>query len=98
MRNFILKLCMTFIFLIGNSSNLFADTEGYDYYKTSNYVEFDSSCFSSGDELYMFDYETGNYHDVVIESVSCKNSGCDIEIYDYHFSEYRTIELEESMC
>ncbi len=81
------------------SSNIaFADTEGYDYYKTSNYVEFNSECFSSGDDLDMYDYQTGNYHAIEVQSVQCNGSGCEIEFYDYEFSEYRYVDLEESMC
>lgn len=91
------KIVFTFIFIFITSSKLYA-TEGYDYYKTSNYVQFDSYCLSSGDELDMYDYSTSDYHNVEIQNVQCESSGCEIEIYDYTLSDYRYIELEESIC
>ena len=63
---------------------LYSYPEGYDYYLTSNYVEFDENCFHEGDDLYMYDYSTGSYHM--------------IEIYDYNFGRYRYIDLEDDVC
>ena len=93
-----MKVILFLLVILSVSNTAFADTEGFDYYKTSNYVEFDSDCFSSGDDLYMYDYQTSNYHVIEVQSVQCNGSGCEIEIYDYEFSEYRNVELEESIC
>ena len=95
------KLLIVFLLTFAVSfvpSITIATTEGYDYYMTSNYVEFDSNCFSRGDDLYMYDWQTANYHVVEIQGVQCESSGCEIEIYDYEFSDYRYIGLEEDMC
>ena len=93
-----MKVTLFLLVILFVSNTVSAGTEGYEYYKTNNYVEFDSDCFSGGDELYMYDYQTGNYHAIEVQSVWCNDSGCEIEIYDYEFSEFRYVELQESMC
>ena len=95
-RCFLNKIYLLILFFFG-SIKVFAGIEGYDYYKTSNYVEFDSNCFFENASLDMYDYSTGTYHSIDIEDVSCMSAGCEIEIYDYYFGEYRYIELEEKM-
>lgn len=79
-------------------SFLYSYTEGYDYYFTGNYVEFDESCFHEGDDLYMYDYSTGNYHSIEIYYMNGYDYGDEIEIYDYNFGKYRYIDLEDDVC
>ena len=90
------KIYLLILFFFG-SINVFAGVEGYDYYKTSSYVEFYNDCFSENDYIDMYDYSTGAYHQIDIERISCMSQGCEIEIYDYYYEEYRYIELEENM-
>ena len=97
------ELCMsikatTLITLFAESTSINASVEGYDYYKTSNYVEFEDSCFHEGSDTYLYDYRTSNYHNVLIENMDCYQSGCEIEVYDYNFGEYRYITLEGRVC
>ncbi len=89
---FLLPICLIL------SCISYAGVDGFDYYSTSNWVEFDEYCFSEGDNIYMFDWETSDWHIVDIEDIACYSSGCEIEIYDYTFSSYRYIELEEDLC
>jgi hypothetical protein len=91
------KILLVFIFIFLSTSS-YANTEGYDWYLTTSWVEFDGDCFIEGDNIYMYDWSSSNYHIVDIEDIACYSSGCEIEIYDYTFSSYRYIELEEDLC
>lgn len=77
---------------------LYSYPEGYDYYLTSNYVEFDENCFHEGDDLYMYDYSTSSYHMIEIYDMDGYDDGDEIEIYDYTFGRYRYIDLEDDVC
>jgi hypothetical protein len=85
------------IFILVNL-NVYSGPEGYDYYDSGGYVEFDEDCFHEGDSLYMFDYATSEYHSVSIEDMDCYQDGCEIEIYDYAKGSYRYIDLEDDIC
>lgn len=72
----------------------YADIEGYDW-NTSNYVEIDATSISEGDTVTMYDYDTGDYHDISVESVDRYGLSVEAEVYDYTTSEYRTLDLEK---
>ena len=72
----------------------YADIEGYDW-NTSNYVEIDAASITEGDTVTMYDYDTGDYHDISIESVDRYGLSVEAEVYDYTTSEYRTLDLEK---
>ena len=72
----------------------YADIEGYDW-NTSNYVEIDATSITEGDTATMYDYDTGDYHDISVESVDRYGLSVEAEVYDYTTSEYRTLDLEK---
>ena len=72
----------------------YADIEGYDW-DTSNYVEIDATSISEGDTVTMYDYDTGDNHDVDIQSVDSYGLTVEAEVYDNTTGEYRTIDLEK---
>ena len=74
------------------------DPQGYDFFPTRNYVEFDKKCFYEGDDLYLYDYSTGSYHMIEIYDMDGYDDGDEIEIYDYTFGRYRYIDLEDDVC
>ena len=79
------------------SKIVFANPEGYDYI-LGTYVEFDEDCFHEGDNLYMYDYSSGNYHVIDIYKMDGYNDGDEIEVYDYENAKYRYIDLEDDIC
>jgi len=89
---FLIVICST---LCGAS---YAVVEGYDWWSSLDWVEFEEDCFREGDDIYMYDWRTSNYHIVEIENIDCYQDGCEVEIYDWELSEYRSIELEEDLC
>ena len=92
------KLLIFLLLCFGLGGISYAGVEGYDWYLTSNWVEFDEDCFREGDSFYMYDWSTSNWHIIDIENIGCYRNGCEIEIYDWTISEYRHIDLEDDLC
>lgn len=68
--------------------------DGYDYEKGS-YIEIGkSNLVRSGKDIEIYDYGTGEYKDVEVESIKRYGSSVEVEVYDYSTGEYRTFEME----
>lgn len=68
--------------------------DGYDYDKGS-YVEIGKgNLVRSGRDIEIYDYGTGEYRDVEVQSIRGSGSGAEVEVYDYGTGEYRTLEME----
>ena len=69
--------------------------EGYDY-ETGNYIEIEKgNLVRSGRDIEIYDYNTGSYHDVEVESINSWGGSTEIETYDHETGDYRTFEMEE---
>jgi hypothetical protein len=85
-----MKKIFLFIF-IGISLNAW---DGYDYDKSS-YVEIDSgNLVRSGNDIEIYDYGSGEYKDVEVQSVESYGGSTEVEVYDYNTGEYRTLEMD----
>ena len=68
--------------------------DGYDY-ESGSYVEIESgNLVRPGEDIEIYDYGTGEYKNVEVESISGSGSGTEVEVYDYDTGEYRTLEME----
>lgn len=69
--------------------------DGYDY-EEGTYIEIESgNLVRDGEDVEIYDYEDGAYHDVEIESINRYGSYVELEVYDYETGEYRTFEMED---
>ena len=68
--------------------------DGYDS-KSGSSVEIEKgNLVRSGQDIEIYDNDTGEYHDVEVQSVTGNGSGADVEVYDYDSGEYRTLEMD----
>ena len=69
--------------------------DGYDY-ESGGAVEIESgNLVRAGEEIEIYDYATGEYTDVEVESVTASSSGgAEVETYDYQTGEYRTLDMD----
>lgn len=68
--------------------------EGYDYEK-GGYIGIDKgNTVRSGNDIEVYDYNTGEYRDVEVQSIERSGSGVEVEVYDHGSGEYRTFEME----
>lgn len=68
--------------------------DGYDYDRGS-YVEIEKgNLVRPGQDIEIYDYGSGEYRDVEVESITGSGSGAEVEVYDYSTGEYRTLEME----
>ena len=79
--------------LLLSSSTIFA-WDGYDYEK-GTYVEIDKgNLVRAGKDIEIYDYSTGQYKDVEVQSIRGSGSSTEVEIYDYSTGEFRTLDME----
>ena len=87
------KVFTVFFSLFILSSNLLA-WDGYDYEK-GTYVEIDKgNLVRPGKDIEIYDYSTGQYKDVEVQSIRGSGSNTELEIYDYSTGEFRTLDME----
>jgi pyruvate/2-oxoglutarate/acetoin dehydrogenase E1 component len=68
--------------------------DGFDYEK-GDYISIDKgNLVRSGNDIEIFDYGSGEYHDVTVESISRYGSGVELEVYDNDTGEYRTLDMD----
>lgn len=68
--------------------------DGYDYDKGS-YVEIGKgNLVRPGQDIEIYDYGTGEYKDVEVQSIHKSGSGTEVEVYDSDTGEYRTLEMD----
>ncbi|MGE0666922.1 MAG: DUF5334 family protein [Sphingomonadales bacterium] len=48
----------------------------------------------AGQDIEIYDQETGEYHDVTVESIRSSGSGATVDVYDNDTGEYRTLDME----
>jgi pyruvate/2-oxoglutarate/acetoin dehydrogenase E1 component len=81
------------LILLLSSSRIFA-WDGYDYEK-GTYVEIDKgNLVRAGKDIEIYDYSTGQYKDVEVQSIRGSGSSTEVEIYDYSTGEFRTLDME----
>ncbi|WP_338923670.1 DUF5334 family protein (plasmid) [Pseudomonas silesiensis] len=68
--------------------------DGYNY-GSSSYVEIGAgNLVRPGQDIEVYDYGTGSYKDVEVQSIKSNGSGADVEVYDSNTGEYQTYEME----
>lgn len=68
--------------------------DGYDYERGA-YVEINKgNLVRPGQDIELYDYSTGQYRDVEVQSIRGSGSGAEVEVYDYGTGQYRTLEME----
>ncbi len=81
-------------FLALTLSTIACAWDGYDYESGSN-VEIDKgNLVRPGQDIEVYDYDTGDYRDVEVQSIRGSGSGTEVEVYDYDTGEYRTLDME----
>ncbi|MCZ6804092.1 MAG: DUF5334 family protein [Proteobacteria bacterium] len=68
--------------------------DGYDY-ESGSYVEIEGgNLVRPGQDIEIYDYGTGEYRDVEVQSITGSGSGAEVEVYDYNTGEYRTLDMD----
>lgn len=69
--------------------------EGYDY-ESGGALEIEGgNLVRAGEEIEIYDYATGEYTYVEVESVrTLPSGGAEVESYDYQTGEYRTFDMD----
>lgn len=68
--------------------------DGYNY-EDGTYIEIEKgNLVRSGNEIELYDYNTGTYKEVEVESVDNYGSFTEVEVYDYSTGEYKTYEMD----
>jgi len=87
-----MKLLMVLLIILSPFTAIAWD--GYDYDKGS-YVEIDKgNLVREGQDIEIYDYGTGEYKNVEVQSVRGSGSGTEVEVYDYDTGEYRTLDMD----
>ncbi len=87
-----MRLIVITLFLIASSSAFAWD--GYDYEKGA-FVEIDKgNLVRSGHEIEIYDYSTGEYKNVEVESINKHGRTVEVDVYDSDSGEYRTLEMD----
>ncbi len=69
--------------------------DGYDYGK-GGYVEIGrGNLVRSGETIEIYDWTSGTYKDVEVQSVDERGGSVEVEIYDPEAGEYRTLDMED---
>ncbi len=68
--------------------------DGYDY-ESGSYVEIgEGNLVRQGSDIEIYDYGTGEYRDVEVQSIRDYDSSVEVEVYDYESGEYRTLDMD----
>lgn len=68
--------------------------DGYDHEK-GTYIEIDKgNLVRPGKDIEIYDYSTGQYKDVEVQSIRGSGSNTEVEVYDYSTGEFRTLDME----
>ena len=90
-----MRTAFAFAFILGLSAFPAAAWDGTDT-ETGGAVEIEKgNLVRTGQDIEIYDSESGEYRDVTVESMQSTGSGVEIEIYDNDAGEYRTIEMED---
>lgn len=90
-----IKFIFLIVFIVMSIACTCFAWDGYDY-SNGTFVEIESgNLVRSGNEIEVFDYSTGQYHDVTVDSIERYGSTVEVEVYDYSTGEYRTLEMDD---
>lgn len=92
LRYQIMKYLAMALFLLSSSVSLAWD--GTDSESGSSVEIGKGNLVRAGQEIEVYDHDSGEYKNVEVESVTGNGSGADVEIYDYDTGEYRTLEMD----
>ena len=68
--------------------------DGYDY-ESGSYIEINKgNLVRPGRDIEIYDYSSGEYKDVEVQSITGYGSSKELEVYDYDTGEYRTFEMD----
>ena len=68
--------------------------DGYDY-ESGSYVEIGKgNLVREGLDIEIYDYDSGEYKDVEVQSINGNGSGAEVEVYDSDTGEYRTLDMD----
>ena len=88
-----MKRILMLLFLIFLPS-VVSSWDGYDYDRGS-YIEIDKgNLVRPGNDIEIYDYGTGEYKDVEVESINRYGHSTEVEVYDRSTGEYRTFEMD----
>lgn len=69
--------------------------DGYDYEKGA-YVEIEKgNLVRPGKDIEIYDYSTGEYKEVEVQSIEDHGSSTEVEIFDPSSGEYRTLDMDK---
>jgi hypothetical protein len=69
--------------------------DGYDWERGSDVEIDEGNLVRPGHEIEIYDYGTGEYHSVEVQSIDDNGSGIEVEVYDYGTGEYRILDMED---
>lgn len=69
--------------------------EGYDYDKGSHVEIGEGNLVREGETIEIYDYGSGEYKDVEVNSIYDNGSSVEVEVYDYDSGEYRTLDMDD---
>ena len=68
--------------------------DGYDY-ESCSYVEIEKgNLVRPGQDIEVYDYGTGEYKDMEVQSIDSYGSSTEVKVYDNDTGEYRTLDME----
>lgn len=68
--------------------------DGYDYERGSHVEIEKGNLVRPGREIEIYDYGTGEYRNVEVQSIRSRGSGAEVEVYDSDTGEYRTLDMD----
>ena len=68
---------------------------GYDSGKGSHGEIEKGNLVRSGQDIEIYDYGTGEYKEVEVQSIRQSGSSVEVEVYDYQTGEYRRLEMDD---
>lgn len=69
--------------------------DGYDSESGSSVEIGQGNLVRPGESIEVYDYDSGEYRDVDVESIQRYGSTVEVEVYDHESGEYRTFEMED---
>ena len=69
--------------------------DGFDY-DTGHDVEIDKgNTVRQGRDIEIYNWDTGEYQDVTVDSIQRRGNSVEIEIYEYDTGTYRSLEMQD---
>lgn len=88
------KIMLIIMILFAQAEFLYA-WDGYDY-DNDNFVEIEEgNLVRSGNDIEVYSYGSGEYHDVTVESITRYGNSVELEVYNWDTGSYETYEMED---